>query len=69
MQLRNKAHLRDLIASIGLVILPNWIHIVDISARMTLILDELPKKTKGHLFYTTSSFVHHLKSIGEFKLE
>ena len=26
-------------------------------------------KTIGHLFYTTSSFVHHFKSIGEVKLE
>ena len=23
----------------------------------------------GHFFYTTSSFVHHFKSIGEFKLD
>ena len=30
--------------------------------RMTL-------KTIGHLFFTTSSFVHHVKAIGEFKLE
>ena len=27
------------------------------------------KKTMGHVFYTTSSFVHHLKANGEFKLE
>ena len=26
-------------------------------------------KTTGHLFYATSSFVHHLVPIGEFKLE
>ena len=26
-------------------------------------------KTIGHLFYTTSSFVHHFKSIGEVKLK
>ena len=26
-------------------------------------------KTIGHLFYTTSSFVHHFVAIGEFKLE
>ena len=26
-------------------------------------------KTKGHLFYATSSFVHHFLPIGEFKLE
>ena len=30
--------------------------------RMTL-------KKKGHLFYATSSFVHHFVAIGEFKLE
>ena len=28
-----------------------------------------PWKAIGHLFYTTSSFVHHFKSIGEVKLE
>ena len=26
-------------------------------------------KNSGHLFYTTTSFVHHSKAIGEFKLE
>ena len=31
--------------------------------RMTL------KKTIGHLFCTTLSFVYHIKDIGEFKLE
>ena len=30
--------------------------------------DGLHRQTTGHLFYTTSSFVHHLKSIDEFKL-
>ena len=28
-----------------------------------------PQKTIGHLRYTMSSFVHHFKAIGEFKLE
>ena len=28
-----------------------------------------PCKTIGHLFYATSSFVHHIVAIGEFKLE
>ena len=28
-----------------------------------------PRKITGHLFYTTSSFVYHFKSIGEFKLK
>ena len=36
---------------------------------MTLKFNEWPWKTTRHLFYTTSSFVHHFKSIGEFKLE
>ena len=36
---------------------------------VTLKIDGWPWKTIGHLFYTTSSFVHHFKSIGEFKLE
>ena len=27
------------------------------------------EKTTGHLFYATSSFVHHFITIGEFKLE
>ena len=36
---------------------------------VTLEFDEWPWKTIGHLFYTTPSFAHHFKSIGEFKLE
>ena len=36
---------------------------------MTLQFDGWPQKIIGHLFYITSSFVHHLKSLGEFKLE
>ena len=36
---------------------------------MTLKFDGWPWKTIGHLFYTASSFVHHFKSIDEFKLE
>ena len=36
---------------------------------MTLKFDGWPRKIIGHLFYITSNFVHHLKSIGEFKLE
>ena len=31
-------------------------------------MDDL-EKIIGHLFYITSSFVHHLKPLGEFKLE
>ena len=36
---------------------------------VTLKFDGWPWKTTGHLFYTTLSFVHHIKAIGEFKLE
>ena len=36
-------------------------------SRVTLKSDGWPWKTIGHLFYTTSSFVHHFKAIGEFK--
>ena len=31
-------------------------------------MDDL-EKTKGHLFYATSSFVHHFVAIDEFKLD
>ena len=36
---------------------------------VTLKFDWWPWKTIGHLFYTTLSFVHHFKAIGEFKFE
>ena len=36
---------------------------------MSSKFDEWPWKTTGHLLYTTSSFVHHLKAMGEFKLK
>ena len=36
---------------------------------MTLKFDGRPRKIIGHLFYITSSFVHHLKPLGKFKLE
>ena len=35
----------------------------------TLQFDGWPWKTIGHLFYATSSFVHHFIPIGEFKFE
>ena len=38
-------------------------------SRVTLQFDVWPWKTIGHLFYVTSSFVHHFVSIGDFKLE
>ena len=38
-------------------------------SRVTLKFDGWPSKTTGHLFYATSSFVHHFVAIGEFKLQ
>ena len=64
----NKANLRDLIAATGLVI-SNWIQIVNFFACVIVKFDGWPRKTIGHFFYTTSSFLHHFKSIGEFKLD
>ena len=58
---RNKANLRDLIAATGLVILLK----LDSCHRVTFKFDEWSWKTVGHLFFTTSSFVHHFKAIGE----
>ena len=40
-----------------------------ILSHMTLKFDGRPWKTKQYIFYATSSFVHHFKAIGEFKLE
>ena len=37
--------------------------------RVTLKFDGWPWKTKGHLSFSVSSFVHHFIAIGEFKLE
>ena len=45
------------------------VKIGDILSRVTLKFDEWPWKTIGHIFYTTLSFVHHFKAMGEFKLE
>ena len=45
------------------------VEIGDILSCVTLKFDGCPWKTIGHLFYTTSSFAHHSKSIGEVKLE
>ena len=38
-------------------------------SRVTLKFDEWLSKFRGHSFYTTPSFVHHFKTIGEIKLE
>ena len=59
----------DIIAATGLVIVFNWDWYHWFSARANLTFDGRPRKMKGHLFYATSSFVHHIKSISEFRLE
>ena len=46
-----------------------WVKIDAFFSRVTLKFDGWPWKTIGHLFYATSSFVHHFIAIGEFKLE
>ena len=38
-------------------------------SRVTLKFDVWPWKTIGHLYYATSSSMHHFVAIGEFKLE
>ena len=48
---------------------PIWVKFDDFESRVTLKFDVWPWKTIGHLFYATSSFVHHFLAIGEFKLE
>ena len=48
---------------------PIWVKFYDFFSRVTLKFDGWPCKTIGHLFYATSSFVHHFVAIGEFKLE
>ena len=46
-----------------------WVKIDNFVSRVTLQFDVWLWKTIGHLFYSTSSFVHHFVAIGEFKLE
>ena len=48
---------------------PIWVKLDDFQSRATLKFDGWPCKTIGHLFYATSSFMHHFVPIGEFKLE
>ena len=66
--IQKKCKSGDLIAAIGLV-MSNWKQIVDFSACVVVKFDGWPRKTIGHFLYTTSSFVHHFKSICEVKLE
>ena len=48
---------------------PIWVKIDDFLSRVNLKFDRWHWKTIGHLFNDTSSFVHHLVAICEFKLE
>ena len=48
---------------------PIWVKFGDFLSRVTMQFDVWPWKIIGHLFYATSSFVHHFVAIGEFKLE
>ena len=65
----NKANLRDLTAGTGLVILLKLDSNRRFFARVTLKFDGWSRKIIRHVFYTTSSFVYHFRSISEFKLE
>ena len=46
-----------------------WVKNRRFFSRVTLEFDVWPWKTIGHIFYATSSFVHHFVAISEFKLE
>ena len=48
---------------------PIWVNIDDFLSRVTLKFEGWPWKTIGHLFYATSSFVHHFVAICVFKLQ
>ena len=48
---------------------PIWVNSTIFFSRVNLQFNIWPWKTIGHLFYSTSSFVHQFVAIGEFKLE
>ena len=48
---------------------PIWIKIDNFLSRVTLQFDVWHWKTIGHLYYATSSSMHHFVAIGGFKLE
>ena len=48
---------------------PIWVKFNDFESRVTLKFDVWPWKTIEHLYYATSSSMHHFVAIGEFKLE
>ena len=48
---------------------PIWVKFGDFFSRVTLKFDRWHWKTIGHLFYATSSSMHHFIAIGKLKLE
>ena len=48
---------------------PIRVKIGDLLSHLTLKFDRWPRKTIGHLFYATSSFLHYFIVICEFRLE
>ena len=48
---------------------PIWVKINDFLSRVTLPFDTWPWKKIGHLYYATSSSMHHFVAISDFKLE
>ena len=48
---------------------PNVIKIDDFLSRASLKFDRWPRKTIGHFFYGTSSFVYNFLAVDQFKLE
>ena len=48
---------------------PIWVKFDDFKSQVTLKFDVWPRTTIGHLFYATSSSMHHFVAIGEFKLD
>ena len=46
-----------------------WVKIGNFLSCVNSKFDRWPRKTIGHLFYVSSSFVHHFTVISEFKLE
>ena len=65
----NKTNLRDLIAATGPVILLKLDSNRRFFSPCALEIWWMTRKIIEHLFDTTLSFVHHFKSISEFKLE
>ena len=46
-----------------------FVYIIGLEAKIRGFLSCVTLKTKGHLFYAISSFVHHFTAICEFKIE